>query len=176
MSNTQKTTAEPHLEDLKSSFARAFQQLVNEIFRLNGQLLTIGDQLSKDVEVSTARWQVMAAVRTEVMTVADIARRLKLKRQSVRETAHRLQQQDLITFQPNPRHSRAPLVQLTQQGQEVINVLRGRQLELAWQFMQSFDLSIEEIDEVTKRLRKIQESTEQFDVLNFITDSRKKQP
>jgi len=176
MSKAQKTPAEAFSDDSKSSFARVFQQLVNEIFRLNGQLLAIGNQLSKDMEVSTARWQVLATIRSETMTVSDISRSLGLKRQSVQETVNRLRQQKLITLHSNSRHSRAPLVQLTQQGQDAISILRERQLQLAEQFMQSFDLSIEEILVVTKCLRKIQESTEQFDVLDFITDSRKKQP
>lgn len=176
MTNAKKSPTESNQEALKATFAQAFQQLTNEIFRLNGQLLAIGDQLSKDMEVSTARWQVLATIRTESMTVASLSRRLGLKRQSVRETTNRLQQQNQVKFLPNPNHARAPLVQLTEQGQKVINVLRRRQLAVAAQFMRSIDLSIEEINEVTRRLRKIEESTELFDARDFIPDSRNEQP
>ena len=47
-------------EPLSPDFLEAFQRLVGEVFRLNGELLAAGERLGRDVGISPARWQVIA--------------------------------------------------------------------------------------------------------------------
>ena len=121
MSDKSESNFIPSLE-----FVRAFQRFVGEVFRLNGQLLTTADLLSRDLEVSTARWQTIAVIRNEPMTVAAIARRLGLTRQSVQQTVNRLERQDLVEFVDNPNHRTSLLVRLTGHGHQIMDILRDR--------------------------------------------------
>lgn len=167
MANRTRNTAKAEKDDPESSFSASFQQLTTEIFRLNTRLLTIGDQLSQDMEISTARWQVLATIRSEAITVAEISRRLLLRRQSVRETVNRLEAQKLVTLTANPRHVRAPLIQLTQKGQKVMNTLRERQLSLVDVFIKELGFSVADIDFILNGLRKTRELAERIDPLDF---------
>jgi len=151
-------------------FVQAFQRLVGEVFRLNGQLLNTADLLSKDLEVSTARWQTIAVIRYEPITVAAISRRLGLSRQSVQQTVNRLEKQGIVEFVDNPDHKTSPLVQLTTQGTEIMNILEERQTRLTAHFTGGLGYTIEELDELTGRLRHMREHARQIDALEFVTN------
>lgn len=152
-------------------FVRAFQRLVGEVFRLNGQLLNTADLLSKDLDVSTARWQTIAIIQREPMTVAGISRRLGLSRQSVQQTVNRLETQGLVEFVDNPDHKTSPLVQLTAHGNEVMGILRERQTRLTAHFTGGLGYTIEELDELTDRLRHMREHASQIDTDEFVTNT-----
>lgn len=139
----------------EAEFVRAFQRLIGEVFRLNGQLLATGEQLSRDLGISPARWQTIAALRNEPMTVADISRRLGLRRQSVQRNVNVLRDQGLVEFQPNPRHRRASLVRLTASGQKMMDILRERQVTLTHMFTDSMGLSIADLDNLSGTLRRL---------------------
>ncbi len=149
-------------------FVRVFQRLVGEIFRLNGQLLATADQLSKDLEVSTARWQLIATIRHQPMTVAQIGRRIGISRQSTRKTVIRLLEQNLIELQPNPDHRRSPLVALTDKGQVIMDALRDRQVSLTDSFTHGLGLSIEQLETITERLTNMREHAANIDTQQLI--------
>ena len=93
--------------------------LVLETFRLNGALLVWGDELVRDLGLTSARWQVLGAVALEgrPLTVAQAARRMGLSRQAVQRVANDLEKLGLLAFLDNPDHKRAKLVALSEQGQ-----------------------------------------------------------
>lgn len=152
-------------------FVRSFQRLVGAVFRLNGQLLSTADKLSKDLEVSTARWQTIAVIRNEPRTVAEIARRLGLSRQSVQQTVNRLCEQDITEFVDNPAHKTSQLVRLTDHGKEVMATLRDRQTRLTAQFTAGLGLSVDEIDRLTEKLEHLRRHAEQIDTAEFISNT-----
>jgi DNA-binding MarR family transcriptional regulator len=82
-------------------------------FRLNGQLLDVAEQLARPAGLTAARWQVVGAVLHEPLTVAAIARRMGLARQSVQRTADLLVDAGLLERRPNPAHRRAHLLAAT---------------------------------------------------------------
>jgi len=151
-------------------FVRAFQRLVGEVFRLNGQLLNTADLLSKDLDISTARWQTIAVIRYAPITVAAISRRLGLSRQSVQQTVNRLEAQGIVEFADNPDHKTSPLVQLTARGREIMDILEERQTRLTAFFTGGLGYTIEELDELTGRLRHMREHANQIDTLEFVTN------
>jgi DNA-binding transcriptional ArsR family regulator len=76
---------------------RAFSDLNVETFRLNGRLLLAGDRLTKGLGLTSARWQVMGALRSSgEITVSHIARNMGLQRQSVQRTVDLLEQEGLV--------------------------------------------------------------------------------
>jgi len=102
-------------------------RVILETFRLNGALLQAGDDLIRDLGVSSARWQFLGAVDLGPLPVAQIARDLGRKRQGVQPTVDRLQKQGLVEFRENPSHQRAKLVALTPRGRSVLDDIHERQ-------------------------------------------------
>jgi DNA-binding MarR family transcriptional regulator len=99
--------------------ADAITDLALEVFRLNGELIALGDALVADIGLTSARWQVIGAVALSAtpQTIAQIARNMGLARQSVQRVANDLQRQGVLRYAPNPHHRRAKLVLLTRKGE-----------------------------------------------------------
>ncbi len=95
-----------------------FTELVLEVFRLNGRLLAAGDELTRDLGLTSARWQVLGAVAlaAEPLPVARIARAMGITRQAVQRVANELAEEGFVRFAPNPEHKRAKLVTFTERG------------------------------------------------------------
>jgi DNA-binding MarR family transcriptional regulator len=101
------------------------------VFRLNGQLLTIGEALSRPVGLTAAWWQVLAAVLDEPLSVADVARSVGVTRQSVQRIADLLVESGLAQYQPNPAHRRAKLLSPTPEGRDAVRRIAPAHAELA---------------------------------------------
>lgn len=110
----------------------AFTKLVLETFRLNGRLLVAGDRLTKNIGLTSARWQVLGILRNidTPLTVAQIARNMGLQRQSVQRTVDVLCREGLLRMVDNPRHRRARLIVLTPKGWTVVR--RATRLQIHW--------------------------------------------
>ena len=106
--------------------------LIHESFRLHGTLLAVGNRLTSDSGLTSARWQVLSSLahadRPE--TVSYIARNMGLARQSIQRVADELQQDGLITFEPNPHHQRAPVLVLTAKGHAAFKAVVA--LQVPW--------------------------------------------
>lgn len=100
----------------RTSAGEAFTDLVLETFRFNGRLLATGDRLAREVGLTSARWQVLGALEAGPLPVAQIARRMGLKRQSVQRLVDVLSNGGIVAFEENPAHRRAKLVRRTDEG------------------------------------------------------------
>jgi DNA-binding MarR family transcriptional regulator len=65
-------------------------RLVDHVFALGGLLAHEGDRLTEPHGLTAARWLVLGALQEGPLSVAEIARRRGLRRQSVRESVQRL--------------------------------------------------------------------------------------
>ena len=111
----------------RTAAGEAFSELVVRLFRLNGLLAAEGETLARPTGQTTARWQVLAMVEDASLTVAQIARTLGLARQSVQRVADALEQVGLVTYEDNPRHRRARLVTLTDEGRVTLGTIQAAQ-------------------------------------------------
>src|SRR3954452_3847674 len=109
----------------RSTAGEALSALVVRVFRLNGQLAAAGDALARPAGQTTARWQVLAAVEDEPMSVAQIARVLGLARQSVQRVADALEASNLVAYRDNPNHRRARLVEPTSTGRATLQAIQA---------------------------------------------------
>lgn len=114
-------------EGLRTPAGDAFSALVARVFRLNGLLAAAGDALSRPAGQSSARWQVLAMLEGEPATVAGIARVLGLARQSVQRIADLLEADGLVRYVDNPRHRRARLAELTEEGKATLARIQAAQ-------------------------------------------------
>jgi len=101
------------------------------VFRLNGQLLAIGESLARPAGLTAAWWQVLAAVLDQPRSVADIARTIGTTRQSVQRIADLLVDRGLADYQANPAHRRAKLLCPTPAGHDAVRRIAPAHAELA---------------------------------------------
>ena len=110
----------------------ALTRVVLAVFRANGALLSAGEQLAREVGLTSSQWQVLGAVELadRPLTVPQIARRMGLARQSVHATVRALVDRGLLRRLTNADHQRSALVTSTADGREVYRSLQARQA--AW--------------------------------------------
>jgi DNA-binding MarR family transcriptional regulator len=109
----------------------AFTELVIELFRVNGAMVAVGDDMTRDLGMTAARWQVLGAIGSEPKTVAAAARQMGLTRQNVQRIADWLVESGIAEFIDNPNHRRAKLVALTKEGVALRQQLGRRQARWA---------------------------------------------
>lgn len=86
------------------------------IFKVNGQMLDVGERLARPVGLTVARWQVLGAVLGAPLTAAGIAREMGISRQAVQRVANALVEDGFLEPLANPAHKRAPLFAPTESG------------------------------------------------------------
>ena len=120
------------MKNKRTASGMATSQLILEIFRLNGRLLQAGDRLVAELGLSSARWQVLGAIRMAPVPepVARVARNMGLNRQSVQRIVTELAAEGFVELKDNPHHKSARLVVLTEKGIEAHD--GAMRLQLPW--------------------------------------------
>lgn len=131
-----------------------------EVFRLHNLLTLAGDRLVADIGLTSARWQVLAAIvmRGEPAPVVRLAESLGLTRQSVQRTVNELENQGAVRFQDNPFHRRAKLVTLTDAGRVLFEAAMRRQAPWAQRF--AAGMTMAEFEHATIFARNLRERLE----------------
>ncbi|GAQ68154.1 MarR family winged helix-turn-helix transcriptional regulator [Streptomyces scabiei] len=101
------------------------------IFRLNGQFLSVADELTRPAGLTAAWWQVLGAVLPEPLPVAGVARAMGITRQGVQRVADLLVGRGLAEYVPNPAHRRAKLLAPTPAGRAAIDQVEPGHAALA---------------------------------------------
>ena len=83
--------------------------------------------LTRPTGQSFARYSVLREARQGDASVAEIARRLRVKRQGVQRLADALAADGLVAYADNPRHQRAKLVRPTDAGRTVLDEVAAAQ-------------------------------------------------
>lgn len=127
--------------------------LIIAIFRANGALLRVGDDLSKDLGLTSARWQVLGGIGETPKTVAQIAREFGLSRQGVLWVVQTLVKDGVVEFIDNPNHRRAQLVQFTVHGRKLFDELNRRQT--VWSNELSEGMSVTELKKALTTIKRL---------------------
>jgi DNA-binding MarR family transcriptional regulator len=138
-----------------SEESRLLTDLVLEVFGLNGALLASGDTLVRDLDLTSARWQVLGAIALEdrPLTVAQAARRMGLTRQAVQRVMRDLEADGFVSAKSNPDHKRAPLFMLTEKGQKAYAEADRRQI--GWSQELAAGVKREELKAALNLLRRL---------------------
>lgn len=107
-----------------------FSAIAIAVLQLGALLERAGDAIAEPAGQSAARWKVMGLVDDEPRTVADIARIMKLARQSVQRVVDALLADGIVAEQDNPAHQRARLVALTPRGRKALDQIE--EVQHAW--------------------------------------------
>lgn len=139
--------------DPRSPTAHRFAQLVADVYELAGELERAGEALARSVAQSGARWKVLSAASAGGQTVAQLARRLGLARQSVQRVADKLEDDGLLAYAPNPDHVRSPRLALTAQGKQVLGRLSATAAK--WEEPLAAQLPREELERARTFIRSL---------------------
>ncbi|MGN7798842.1 MarR family winged helix-turn-helix transcriptional regulator [Leifsonia sp. 22587] len=134
--------------------ARRLTELVDEVFRLTDELTRAGDDIVAGEGLTAARWLTLGAVAHGPLSVAAIARRRGLRRQSAAESVAALERSGLVVRTPDPADARAPLVTLTAEGRAALDRIRPARLAWAERTAAPFDpAELAAATAVARRLR-----------------------
>jgi DNA-binding MarR family transcriptional regulator len=123
------------------------------VFRLNGQFLSVADELAGPAWLTAAWWQVLGAVLPEPLPVAGVARAMGITRQSVQRVADLLVGRGLAAYLPNPAHRRAKLLTPTPAGRAAIERIDPGHAALAARLAQA--LGEEEFAATVRALERL---------------------
>jgi DNA-binding MarR family transcriptional regulator len=131
------------------------------VFRLNGQFLSVAEELAKPGGLTAAWWQVLGAVLHEPLPVAGIARAMGITRQSVQRIADLLVRRGLAEYVPNPAHRRAKLLRPTDEGRAAVAKIGPGHAERAGRLAAA--LGEEEFAETVRVLERLSEVLTQME-------------
>ena len=142
-------------------FLANFQLFLGNVFRINGALLEISENIcSKDNSITVPIWRVLAIIRNQPMTVSAIADYLGLKRQSVQATVDQMKKKNLVTLKVNPNHKKSFLIALSTIGQEKMEEIYAYQKKVTKVFVKNLDLTSSELIQVTDFMNILRENSE----------------
>ncbi|MFF1440677.1 MarR family winged helix-turn-helix transcriptional regulator [Streptomyces sp. NPDC058295] len=131
------------------------------VFRLNGQFLTVAEELAGPAGLTAARWQVLGAVLGDPLPVSGIARAMGITRQSVQRVADLLVEHGLAEYLPNPAHRRAKLLAPTEAGRAAVARIDPGHAALADRLAEAFgQAELAEAVHVLERLSKVLDGLE----------------
>jgi len=113
-------------------------QLTLGLFKLNGQMLSAGEALTRPVGLTVAWWQVLGACLREPQTASGISRQMGISRQAVQRVANRLLAEGLLASSDNPAHKRAPLLAATQAGVDAVKRISPEQTAFSERIVSAF--------------------------------------
>ena len=144
----------------RTAAAEALTDLILEVFRVNGDLLAAGDDLTREFGQTSARWQVLGAIRHGPQPVASIARDMGLARQSVQRTADLLARDGLVEYAENPAHRRAKLARLTPAGREALAGISAQQVAWTNRLASALGYDATRIRDAVEVLRRLRDELE----------------
>jgi DNA-binding MarR family transcriptional regulator len=133
----------------------ALTSLLVEVVRLAEFFRHTGESLAKPEGQTLARWLVLETLAGEPQPVAEIARRLRLARQSVQRVADLLERDGLLAYEANPRHRRAKLARLTPAGASVLRRIQRAQSE--WADRHGAEVGVADLEKTLALLRRIRQ-------------------
>jgi len=132
-----------------------FTDLVLEVFKLSGLLVTAGDELTQELGLTSARWKVLGALANaeSPMTVSQIATSMGQTRQGVQRLSNEMEKEGILEYQENPYHKKAKLVAMTAKGKALYLALEQKQVP--WANENSAEISSQDMEVALGVLRAI---------------------
>ena len=136
-----------------SASAKALTDLILTLFRLNSEMLAAGDRFTKDLRLTSARWQIFGQIGhgAAPLTVSQIARNMGVNRQGVQQLVDAMAVDGLLEFVENPNHQRAKLIHMTAAGRRAYKEALRRQVE--WSNRMARGMTVKSITDATATMR-----------------------
>jgi DNA-binding MarR family transcriptional regulator len=102
-------------------------ELIIPVIRLEALFSRAGEAIAETGGQTLARWLALEMVAAQPATVAQVARRLDLTRQSVQRIADLLEKDGLTEYVDNPAHQTSKLVRITPRGRQTLRTIQSAQ-------------------------------------------------
>jgi len=102
-------------------------ELIIPVIRLEAHFSRAGEAIAATGGQTLARWLTLEMVAGQPATVAQVARRLDLTRQSVQRIADLLDKDGLTQYVDNPAHQTSKLVRITARGRQTLRAIQSAQ-------------------------------------------------
>lgn len=135
--------------------------LAKTVFRLNGQLVAVGEVLAIPSGMTGAWWQVLGTVLRTPMSVSDIAREIGVTRQSVQRIADLLVEGRLAEYRSNPAHRRAKLLTPTDAGRTAVRRITPGHAAFAARLAE--EMGVAAMEEALGAVRRVSEALERLE-------------
>ena len=132
-----------------------YRLLIADVAELIGHSRATSNALARSVGQSVARWHLLSVLSGGPHTVAASARRLGLARQSVQRVANDLLADGLVVSAPDPNDARAPLMELTEQGDRLVAELYEQSEADRTELVQQADLSARRLRSARSTIRAL---------------------
>ena len=128
MSTIAKRQHAVKLQDVEHTPAGALlTELIIPIIQLEAHFSRAGEAIAASGGQTLARWLTLEMVAAQPATVAQVAHKLGLTRQSVQRIADLLEGDRLTEYADNPAHKTSRLVRLTPRGRQVLRRIQTEQ-------------------------------------------------
>lgn len=131
----------------------AFDLLLHRVVDLNKLFSAAGEALARPAGQTLARALVLRQIDSGPVPVAEIARRLGLKRQSVQRVADLLVDEGQVTFEENPNHRRARLARLTESGRATLEAIDAEQRD--WSQTLGQQIGAHKLEQASRLLNEV---------------------
>lgn len=102
-------------------------ELIIPIIQLEAHFSRAGEAIAAAGGQTLARWLTLEMVAVQPATVAQVAHKLGLTRQSIQRIADLLEDDGLTEYADNPAHKTSRLVRLTPHGRQVLRRIQTEQ-------------------------------------------------
>ena len=102
-------------------------ELIIPVIQLEAHFSRAGEAIAATAGQTMARWLTLEMVADRPATVAQVARRLGLTRQSVQRIADLLEMDGLTEYADNPEHQTSRLIRLTSAGRQTLRRIQAAQ-------------------------------------------------
>jgi len=132
-----------------------FTLLVLETFKLNSTFVSEGDNLTRDLKLTSARWRVLGAISMakKALSVSQIAHIMGQSRQGVLRLVNEMQSDQLLSMISNPKRKKSNLFCLSDKGLATYQQLEKRQI--AWASKHVNKIPITDLQTTLATLKKI---------------------
>lgn len=128
-------------------------ELIIPVIQLEAHFSRAGEAIAATGGQTLARWLSLEMIQAEPATVAQIARKLGLTRQSVQRVADLLENDGLAEYQHNPLHQRSQLVRITPLGRRTLGTIQVAQR--AWADKVGRDLGQADLDQLSRIVARL---------------------
>lgn len=132
-------------------------RLAQEVHSAASILASGRSAICKQVGLTPERWRALAAIVSSpyLLSVSDLARRLRLSRQSAHRLALGLARAGWIRYLPNPSDRRLLQLEITASGKRALDNAEYR--FTTWLSVMTYDLSERELREMVSAVRCVRE-------------------
>jgi DNA-binding MarR family transcriptional regulator len=139
-----------------------FDAMMRANAALHRTLLAIGESIASTAGQSHARSMCLRQIAEQPLSVAAVAGRLEMSRQSVQRVADLLVADGLAGYAENPRHRRAQLLTLTAQGEEALRLMHEK--HQAWVRRAAARLQSSGLADLTNQLSAIRAAIQEIEI------------